>query len=115
MSIGTTIAVVFVYILIPLAAFILSFFAHSRFARSFLRFGGMYFGVVFSLSLVLSGDCEYNDFAFQRCQHSPQMLADAIGVLTVFSMVAYFFVAPILAVWSLFREMKIRQHEQFDV
>ena len=114
MSLGTTIAVFFVYILIPFAAIFLSFSAHSKFARIFLRFGGLYFGVVFGLSLLMSGDCEFNDFAYHRCRNTPQLVADITSVFSVFSMVLYFFLAPIFAFWALIREMKTRQHEQFD-
>lgn len=114
MSPGTAIAVFFIYIVIPSVAFLLSFVAQSSFARIFLRWGGLFFGVVFGLNLFMSGDCGLNDFAYQNCHHAPQPIADIASALSIFSMVLYFFVAPIFAVWALFREMKVRQHSQFD-
>lgn len=114
MSGGTAVAVFVVYLLLPLSAVFLSFLAHSKFARIFLRFGGMYFGAVFGISLLLGGDCEIDDFAFHNCRLAPQVIADFVNVLSIFTMAVYFFVAPIISVWALFREMKVRQYEQFD-
>lgn len=114
MSFGTLIAVVLVFLLLPWTAFLLSFAVRSRFARIFLCVGGLFFGLIFGLGFLLGLDCSTENFAYQNCRYAPRVFVDVANAATIPSMLLYFFVAPVFAIWALFREMKVRQYEQFE-
>ena len=68
----------------------------------------------FGLSLLLSYDCQFSAWSYVQCRHVPQWLVGVHSSLIFLSVIAYLLIIPIVLVWALFHEMKIRQYEQFD-
>ena len=101
---------IFVFtIVLPLAAVCISFLAKSTTARRLLLFGGSYFFVAFSISLVLHSDCGTNDFLFHTCERLPQFFADFYSFPNLVNVAAYFFIAPILLMLACFLEVRARR------
>ncbi|WP_417417583.1 hypothetical protein [Hoeflea sp.] len=93
---------------LPLIAVILSFHAQSRVSVFMLRWCGGYFLVSMSISLFMELDCEFSDFAFQRCRFTPDVIADVLTVPHLINLMLLVSAGPVLVLVALGFELRKR-------
>ncbi|WP_162946909.1 hypothetical protein [Ruegeria sp. EL01] len=109
MSLGTLVAVIAIYGMVPLVGIGLSFFARSKALTLFLRYGGLYFGVVLNLGWLFEADCALDDFWYSRCSTIPQVVADTYSHTIFLNMVLYLLWAPLILILLLLWELRVRK------
>lgn len=96
----------------PLLAVCAGCFFRRTASRRILIYGGVYFALFFAVGWGLDRQCGFNDFSFGTCHVLPNALIGVFSIWHLYTLGAYMIVAPVLLVWAVALEMRLRCTER---
>ena len=97
-----------IYVIPPILALLLSFFAKSRAVRLLLQTASIAFLTLFAITQAAHLDCQFTEFTFLNCEFMPPSLGRFIGNLQILLAITYVFGGPVLLVLAAIVEMFAR-------
>ncbi len=106
--------VVFIYVVAPMLALILSGLARSRVATWLLRMAAVISLALFALSMLATLDCIQSEFTFTSCNHLPDAFGDLMGMVQILYVIGYFTAGPAVILVSAIFEWWARRRPTSD-
>lgn len=99
---------VFLFLLPPLIAVLLSFYAESKVSLHMLRWIGSVYLVTLTVSVFLVFDCRFNDYTFCQCRFTSESAAHALTAIHYLNLIFFVSLGPLLFLVAIGFELRKR-------